>query len=166
MIAEQDSTAALTFLAFPLAQAGGSATPELFGGAPSSAPGTVPAGAQGQPLPAQPSGGGQSMLLIFALPLLFIVLLSMWTSKKERKKRETLLNAVAKNDRVLTVGGIIGTVTEIKDDEIILRVDDNTKTKIAFAKTSIQQVIRSSGTPAETQDPQIETKNKGERATA
>ncbi len=100
-------------------------------------------------------------MFLFLLPLLALVLLSMWMNKKERRKRETLIASVGKHDTVLTVGGIIGTVVEILDDKIILRVDDSTKTKIAFAKTSVQQVIRSSNAPAETT---IETKGKTEKA--
>lgn len=145
--------------AFTLAQ-DGSSTSGFTGAAPAGpagAPGATGAAPIGTPAP----NPGGSMMFIFLLPLVALVLFSMWANKKERKKRESLISSVGKHDVVLTVGGIIGTVTEIQDDKIILRVDDSTKTKIAFAKSSIQQVIRSSTSPAE---PTIQTNGKPEKA--
>ena len=42
-----------------------------------------------------------------------------------------------KNDRVRTIGGIIGTVVDIKGDEITLKVDESNNTKIRVAKDAI-----------------------------
>ena len=120
----------------------------------------------GQPAGATPTapGPGNNMIFLFMLPLVALVLLSMWMNRKEKRKREALMSSVGKNDQVLTVGGVIGTVTEIYDDRIVLRVDDNTKTKISFARSSIQQVLKPTNAPvAETS---IETKGKAEKANA
>jgi preprotein translocase subunit YajC len=37
---------------------------------------------------------------------------------------------------------VLGTVVEVRDDEVVLRVDDATGTKIAFAKSAVQGVLR------------------------
>ena len=146
----------------------GSSTGEMFGSpaAPSASgtPGTSTAPATGTAPPTAPPSGPSSIMLIMGVPLLFLVLMSFWMNKKEKKKRQSLMEAVKRNDRVLTVGGIIGTVVEIRDDEIVLRVDDNTKTKIAFSKASVQQVIRSSEGGGGNADATIETKSKAEKA--
>ena len=60
---------------------------------------------------------------------------------KERKKAEELRNSIKKNDKVVSIGGIIGTVTNISADgkEVTLRVDDNAKLKML--RSSIQTVL-------------------------
>ncbi|MDG2390064.1 MAG: preprotein translocase subunit YajC [Planctomycetaceae bacterium] len=60
---------------------------------------------------------------------------------QERKKADKLRDSVKKNDKVVTIGGIIGTVTNISADgtEVTLRVDDNTKLKML--RSSVQSVV-------------------------
>jgi len=43
---------------------------------------------------------------------------------------------------VQTVGGVIGTVVELKSDEVVLKVDDSGHTRIRFARSAIQQVLK------------------------
>ncbi len=63
---------------------------------------------------------------------------------RERREREKLLNALKKNDRVVTYAGIIGTVVNISNDgkEVTLRVDDSVKMK--FLRSAIQGVVAES----------------------
>ena len=46
-----------------------------------------------------------------------------------------------------TIGGVIGTVVELRDDEVTLRVDENTNTRITFSKASVQQILRKANAP-------------------
>ncbi|OYW17930.1 MAG: preprotein translocase subunit YajC, partial [Planctomycetales bacterium 12-60-4] len=64
-------------------------------------------------------------VLIFAL--LFPIVI--WPQRKEQQKREALMNSLKKNDRVVTIGGMIGSIANISADgkEITLKVDDNTR---------------------------------------
>lgn len=79
------------------------------------------------------------------LPLLPIVILFYFLlirpQRQEQAKRDQMLNTMKKNDRVVTTGGILGTVANISPDgkEITLKVDDNTRIK--FLRSSIQQVL-------------------------
>ena len=56
---------------------------------------------------------------------------------KERKKREEMLNAIQRGDRVLTRGGIYGIVTEVKEQILILKINENSKIEIdrSFVET-------------------------------
>ncbi len=99
-----------------------------------------------------PQNQPQSFGPIFWLLPLFLILMLVMTSlsgRKERKRKQDMLAAIKRNDRVQTVGGVIGTVTDVAKDEITLQVDDQTKTRIRFAKGSIQTVLRSAGDKSE-----------------
>lgn len=52
-----------------------------------------------------------------------------------------MVNAIKKNDEVVTVGGIHATVVNVKDKSVILKVDDNVK--IEFDKNSITLIKKS-----------------------
>ena len=61
--------------------------------------------------------------------------------RKDKKAREEMLNAVAKNDRVLTIGGIVGTVVSVRDDEVVIKVDESTNTKITIVRSAMRKVL-------------------------
>lgn len=70
------------------------------------------------------------------LPLIAIVIFFYFImfrpQQKERARREKVLNELKKNDRVVTIGGIIGTISNISeaDQEVTLKIDDNSKMKV------------------------------------
>ena len=83
-------------------------------------------------------------VLPFALILgmvVFMVLTSRSQKKREKRERDSMHDRMAKNDRVLTIGGVIGTVHAIKESEVVLKVDESTNTKMTFTKTAIQKII-------------------------
>ncbi len=81
----------------------------------------------------------------FLLPLIAIMFLWYFIilrpQRREQVKREEMLKSLKKNDRVVTIGGIIGTIANISPDgkEVTLKVDDNTR--IRFLRSSIQGVL-------------------------
>ena len=93
------------------------------------------AGGQGQP----PSGMIFMVGIMLFMGIFFF--LTARSSKKEKQKKADLLNNLKKNDRVLTIGGILGTVVSVKDNEVVLKVDEATNTRKTFLKRSIQQVV-------------------------
>jgi len=52
-----------------------------------------------------------------------------------------MVQTLAKNDKVRTIGGIIGTVVDIKDDEITLKVDESNNTKIKVLPSAISRNV-------------------------
>ncbi len=100
-----------------------------------------------QPGGQAPPGLLSSPLILFLMLGLVMYFLMLRPQSKERKKRETMLAAIKKNDRVVTIGGILGTVISVKDDEITLKVDESSNTKITFTRAAIQRV--SSAAPNE-----------------
>jgi preprotein translocase subunit YajC len=77
--------------------------------------------------------------LILMMGVFYLIMFS--GSRKEKKKRKEMLAAVKKGDRVMTIGGIIATVVTVKEDEIVLKVDESTNTKISFVRGAIQKVL-------------------------
>jgi len=94
-------------------------------------------------------GGG---LMAFA-PLLIMILifyfLIMRPQSKKQKETKAMLAAVKKGDKITTIGGIRGTVDNVKDDIVTVRVDGTTK--IDFLKSAISTVSNPS-TEAENKD--------------
>ena len=52
-----------------------------------------------------------------------------------------MVQALAKNDRVQTIGGILGTVIEVGDDSVTLKVDEANNTKMKVAPAAIARVL-------------------------
>lgn len=77
-------------------------------------------------------------LLIFGL---FYFLVILPSRRRERQQRDQLFGALKKNDEVLTSAGIIGTVANIKDDEVTLKVDESSNVRIRVLKSSIVKIM-------------------------
>lgn len=77
---------------------------------------------------------------IVVIAVLFYVLL-IAPERRERSKRDGMIKNLKKNDKVVTVGGIIGHFVSASTDgkQVVLRVDDNTR--IHFLTSSITQVL-------------------------
>lgn len=109
-------------------------------GAPGAAPtGAVPAG----PAPAGTSQATPPSMLSMVLPLVLVfvvmILQTSMTGRKEKKRREALLSSIKKHDKVQTMGGIIGTITDIDGDEVVLRLDEG---RMRVSRAAIQTVLR------------------------
>ncbi len=60
--------------------------------------------------------------------------------RNEQKKHREMLASLQKNDEVVTASGIHGTVVNVKDKTVIVRIDDNVK--VEMEKSSIAAVKR------------------------
>lgn len=78
------------------------------------------------------------LMLMLVLGLVAYWLLFLRPHNKKRKEMQDKLSKLSKGDEVVTIGGIHGKVANIKDNLIVVRVDD--KTEITFDKTAISTV--------------------------
>ena len=113
--------------------------PSLPGAPAAPAAGTA-TDAAGTAAQGAPAGGGSFMVMLIVL-MGAMILFSFVSARREKKKREQLLGNIKKHDKVLTVGGIMGSVVELKDDSVVLKVDETSNTRITFAKSAISQVM-------------------------
>ncbi len=105
---------------------------------------------QTPPTTAPGQAPGATMFLPMALlaaMLVFMFMMQRGQQKKADERKKTLLNSLAKNDRVLTIGGIIGTVASVREHEVVLKVDETTNAKMVFLKKAIQQKITDDSPP-------------------
>jgi len=58
--------------------------------------------------------------------------------QKRQKQRNEMLNNLKKGDKVVTIGGLHGTIAELTDDTVVLRVND--VTKLTFNRAAIDSV--------------------------
>lgn len=103
--------------------------------------------------PASPFQGLQSVMPFMLIMGFIFYFMLIRPQGKERKQRAAMLASVKKNDRVVTIGGIVGTVTSVRDDEITLKVDESSNTKITFTRNAVQSV-----TPKDVGDSDKEAK--------
>jgi len=82
----------------------------------------------------------QSQLITIALIIVVFYFLLIRPQKKQQADHKKMLAALKKNDEVVTVGGIHGTIANVKEHTVTLKVDDNVK--IEVQKSSIASVRR------------------------
>lgn len=114
---------------------------------------TPPAGsAPGGAGTTAPPGGAEALggLLIPLVLAMAVFYFFMWRGqKKERNQHDTMIASLKRNDRVQTVGGIIGTVVDVRDNEVVLKVDESSNVKVRFLRSAIRGRIGEAAAPAE-----------------
>lgn len=89
------------------------------------------------------------LILIFGM-LMFFLFSSSRTKRQEQKKRDEMLKNMKRGDRVMTAGGILGSIVEVRDFEVLLKVDESTNTKIKFTRDAIKRVVTDDEVPSST----------------
>ena len=86
------------------------------------------------------SGGSMTTSLVtFALVIGIFYFLIIRPQNKKQKQTQSMINAMKKGDKVVTIGGIRGTVQSVKDETVIIKVGDDTK--LEFNKSAVSTVL-------------------------
>jgi len=79
------------------------------------------------------------------VPIVLIVVvfyLFFWRGKRnEDRKRTDMLSQLKRGDRIQTIGGILGTVIEAREHEVLVKVDESSNTKIRFTRSAVNRVV-------------------------
>ncbi len=78
-----------------------------------------------------------------------LMLFSSRSKKTEQKKVQAMLDTLKKGDRIQTIGGILGTVVEAREHEVLVKVDETNNTKLRFSRKAIHRVIDDEAAAAE-----------------
>ncbi|MCF4152211.1 preprotein translocase subunit YajC [Dethiosulfovibrio sp. F2B] len=88
------------------------------------------------------TGQAGAMQMFFPL-VIFVVIFYFFIirpQKKRQKKHDELLGSLTRGDRVVTAGGFIGIVREVKDDSLILEIADGVKVRVLKGSISSKMV--------------------------
>lgn len=86
---------------------------------------------------------------MFVLIGVMFYLMILAPDRKRRSEHSQMLETLKKNDRVVTIGGIFGTVISVYEDEVTLRVDESAGTKIRVLRSAISRVEDGKGERAD-----------------
>jgi preprotein translocase subunit YajC len=90
-------------------------------------------------------GGGIGMFAPLILIFAVFYFLMLRPQQKQEKKRREMLSALAKGDRVVTSGGICGTVIGLSEKSVVLRVSDDPVVKMEFLRGAVSQITARDG---------------------
>ena len=82
-----------------------------------------------------------SPIVPLVLVMLVFLVFSSRTRRRQERAKQDMLGAMKRGDRVQTIGGILGNVVEVRDDRILLKVDEGNNTKVWFARNAILRVL-------------------------
>jgi len=84
---------------------------------------------------AEGGGGGSSMLIMLVAIFAIFYFLMIRPESKRRKERQSMIDSLARGDKIVTIGGLHGEVQDVHDDKIVIRIAENLKVEIA--KTAV-----------------------------
>ncbi|WP_223070472.1 preprotein translocase subunit YajC [Paenibacillus caui] len=96
------------------------------------------------------ANGGSSMLGVvipFVIMLAVFYFLLIRPQQKKQKTRNAMLRELKKGDKIVTIGGLHGTIVELTDDIVVIRVND--VTKLTFDRSAISHSVSTSETAAQ-----------------
>lgn len=99
---------------------------------------------------ASPTGSLVSTIVTFGLVFVIFYFLIIRPQNKKQKEAQKMIAAVKKGDRIITIGGVHGTVWTVKDGTVVVKVDD--EARIEFSKSAIATVV-----PAKSEDKAVES---------
>ena len=76
-------------------------------------------------------GGGWQMWIMLALIFVVMWFFMIRPQRKQQKELQNFRDSLKKGDKVVTIGGIYGTVCEIKEGSVLIEVDNNVKIRVS-----------------------------------
>jgi preprotein translocase subunit YajC len=110
------------------------------------------------------TGSMWTTLITFGLIILIFYFLIIRPQKKRDKEARDMLAAMKKGDKIVTIGGIRGTVAVVKESTVIVKVDDNTR--IEFSKNAISQILNQKPETVASKKEKVEKVEKVEKPAA
>ena len=75
-------------------------------------------------------GGGMSMLLMMVLIIGVMYFFMIRPQQKKQKELQAFRNSLTKGDKIVTIVGIYGTIAEVKEQYLLVEVDNNVKIRV------------------------------------
>jgi len=101
---------------------------------------TFPAAILAQETTASKGAPGWITFLPLVLVFGIFYFLVIRPDKKRRAQRKDMVDALTKNDHVVTIGGIHGVVKALDAEEVVVLVDDSSNVRMKFSRNAISEV--------------------------
>lgn len=133
-----------------LAQTDSNQAPSRIGSEPVTTDGEATTQVADSNAPGPPGDEGRRtspLLQFLPLILIFVVmyLLLLRGPRKKQQQHKQMVQTLKKNDRVRTIGGIMGTVVDVRGDEVTLKVDESNNTKIRVSTSAVGKNLSEEG---------------------
>jgi preprotein translocase subunit YajC len=87
--------------------------------------------------------GGPGSLISTFLPFILIIgifyFLIIRPQNKKQKETQKMLAALKKGDKIVTIGGVHGVISTVRENSVVVKVDDNTK--VEFSRSAIATIV-------------------------
>jgi len=102
------------------------------------------------------SGGGAGIMtfLPFVAIIAIFYFLIIRPQNKKQKETQKMLSALKKGDKVVTIGGIHGTIQSVREQSVVVKVDENTK--LEFNRSAISNIVTAAKEKEEKEVEEIE----------
>lgn len=98
------------------------------------------------------AGGMTGTFLFFGMFILIMWFFLFRPQMKREKERRQMLGSLSKGDRVVTTGGICGTIVGLNDKAVVLRVSEQPAVKMEFVRGAVARVLAPGETEVEQSD--------------
>ncbi|NOZ20676.1 MAG: preprotein translocase subunit YajC [Planctomycetes bacterium] len=88
-----------------------------------------------------------AMLMPFILIFIIMYFLMLRPQKRKEAERRQMIEAVKKNDEVVTIGGIHGKVVSVRGDEVVLKLDKKGDIRVTFNKSAVSRIVTGDDAP-------------------
>jgi preprotein translocase subunit YajC len=92
-----------------------------------------------QPQQGDSGSGITSTLVMFGLIFLIFYFMIVRPQQKRQKDRQKMLDAIKKGDKIITAGGMHGTVIGVEDKTVLVQIADNVKVKVD--RSSVASIV-------------------------
>ncbi len=102
--------------------------------------------AEAPPAAAAPQGPNPMNMVFFMVAIFGIFyFLTIRPNQKREKERQAMLAALSKGDKVVTAGGMFGTIVGLNEKTVVLRVGEEPGTKIEFLRSAVSRAVPRDG---------------------
>ncbi|MGD1822935.1 MAG: preprotein translocase subunit YajC [Pleomorphochaeta sp.] len=103
------------------------------------------------------AGSMATSMVTFGLIIVIIYFLIIRPQRKRDKEAKDMISSIAKGDKIVTIGGIHGTVVAVREQTVVIKVDDNAR--IEFSKSAISSVVAKKGASKASAKNKAKSKN-------